>query len=202
MHPKGVIGDGARKDSVPGIAAASMLGALMFSPAFADPTTAPARRAWAERVQILYQADTRSVLRRTVRVWDSHPEKNLDFVLGAGRGPVARTGRSPRTAPSTARAGWSGGFAARRAMTRKPSIPAILAISATAGPTGKAGSSCARARCSTAIGWPENSTARASISMPTATVMKGQFVAGIPSGEGRSAFEDRRDLCRLYLSTG
>ncbi|WP_244571134.1 MORN repeat-containing protein [Mesorhizobium carmichaelinearum] len=61
-----------------GVAAASTLATLMLSTAFADP--APVGGAWAERVQILYQADTRSVLRRTVRVWDFHPEKNLDFV--------------------------------------------------------------------------------------------------------------------------
>ncbi|WP_245279080.1 MORN repeat-containing protein [Mesorhizobium loti] len=60
----------------------------MLSPVFADPSTPPAG-AWAERVQILYQADTRSVLRRTVRVWDFHPEKNLDFVWepAAGQSP-------------------------------------------------------------------------------------------------------------------
>ncbi|QKC94909.1 hypothetical protein EB231_09370 [Mesorhizobium sp. NZP2298] len=68
----------ARARAVFGVVAASMLGALMLSTAFADP--APVGGAWAERVQILYQADTRSVLRRTVRVWDFHPEKNLDFV--------------------------------------------------------------------------------------------------------------------------
>ena len=76
-----------RTKAVFGVAAASMLGAMMLSPAFADP--ARVGGAWAERVQILYQADTRSVLRRTVRVWDFHPEKNLDFVWepAAGRSP-------------------------------------------------------------------------------------------------------------------
>eukprot|EP01035_Chromulina_nebulosa_P062462 gene62462-85420_t len=84
---KGVFGM-ARARAIRGIAAASMLGALMLSPAFADPSTPPAG-AWAERVQILYQADTRSVLRRTVRVWDVHPEMNLDFVWepAAGQSP-------------------------------------------------------------------------------------------------------------------
>ena len=78
-----------RTRTVFGIAAASMLAALMLSPAFADPPTGPAGGAWAERVQILYQADTRSVLRRMVRVWDFHPEKNLDFVWepAAGQSP-------------------------------------------------------------------------------------------------------------------
>ncbi|TIW96443.1 MAG: hypothetical protein E5V59_11000, partial [Mesorhizobium sp.] len=76
----------ARAGAMFGIAAASMLAALMVSPAFGDPAAVPASGAWAERVQILYQADTRSVLRRTVRVWDFHPEKNLDFVWEAAAG--------------------------------------------------------------------------------------------------------------------
>ncbi|BCG85861.1 hypothetical protein MesoLj113c_19710 [Mesorhizobium sp. 113-3-9] len=77
----------ARARAMFGVVAASMLGALMLSTAFADP--APIGGTWAERVQILYQADTRSVLRRTVRVWDFHPEKNLDFVWepAAGQSP-------------------------------------------------------------------------------------------------------------------
>ncbi|TGQ92514.1 hypothetical protein EN851_13155 [Mesorhizobium sp. M8A.F.Ca.ET.208.01.1.1] len=75
----------ARARAVLGIAAALMLATPMLSPAFAD--TAPG--AWAERVQILYQSDTRSVLRRAVRVWDFHPEKNLDFTWepAAGQSP-------------------------------------------------------------------------------------------------------------------
>lgn len=78
----------ARARAVFGIAAASMLGALMLSPVFADSAAAPVG-AWTERVQILYRAETRSVLRRTVRVWDFHPEKNLDFVWepAAGQSP-------------------------------------------------------------------------------------------------------------------
>lgn len=53
-----------------------------------------ANPAMAERVQLLYQADDRSVLRRKVRVWNPSPEKNLDFVwepaagqTGAAVGP-------------------------------------------------------------------------------------------------------------------
>ncbi|MEP6567121.1 MAG: hypothetical protein ABJB10_18465, partial [Mesorhizobium sp.] len=57
------------------MAAASMLAALTCFPALANQGG-----AWAERVQILYQSETRSVLRRTVRVWDFHPEMDLDFV--------------------------------------------------------------------------------------------------------------------------
>jgi hypothetical protein len=79
----------ARARAVFGVAAASALTMLMLSTAFADPAAAPAGGAWSERVQILYQADTRSVLRRAVRVWDFHPEKNLDFVWepAAGQSP-------------------------------------------------------------------------------------------------------------------
>lgn len=36
--------------------------------------------AWAQRVQLVYSPDTRTVARRTVRVWNPEPEKNLDFV--------------------------------------------------------------------------------------------------------------------------
>jgi hypothetical protein len=35
--------------------------------------------AWAERVQVIYLSRSRSVERRTVRVWDQHPEMKLDF---------------------------------------------------------------------------------------------------------------------------
>ena len=40
----------------------------------------------AERIQLLYQAESRSVLRRTVKVWNPSPEKNLDFVWEPARG--------------------------------------------------------------------------------------------------------------------
>ena len=36
--------------------------------------------AWAQRVQVVYLSQSKSVVRKTVRVWDAHPEKNLDFV--------------------------------------------------------------------------------------------------------------------------
>ncbi|QPC90837.1 hypothetical protein GA829_09735 [Mesorhizobium sp. INR15] len=71
------------------MAAASMLAVLVSAPAFAGPDAPRSGGAWAERVQVLYQSETRSVLRRTVRVWDSQPEKNLDFVWepAAGQSP-------------------------------------------------------------------------------------------------------------------
>ncbi|MBN9217720.1 MAG: hypothetical protein J0I79_07190 [Mesorhizobium sp.] len=36
--------------------------------------------AWESRVQTIYDAATRSVSRKTVRVWDPSPEKGLDFI--------------------------------------------------------------------------------------------------------------------------
>ncbi len=66
-----------------------MLAALTCLSAMADQGGASPDGAWAERVQILYQSDTRSVLRKNVRVWDFHPELGLDFVWepAAGRSP-------------------------------------------------------------------------------------------------------------------
>lgn len=45
--------------------------------------------AWAERVQVIYLGDTKSVVRKTVRVWDPQPQLNLDFVWepASGAGP-------------------------------------------------------------------------------------------------------------------
>ena len=66
-----------------------MLAALTCFSAMADQGGASPDGAWAERVQILYQSDTRSVLRKNVRVWDFHPELGLDFVWepAAGQSP-------------------------------------------------------------------------------------------------------------------
>jgi hypothetical protein len=45
--------------------------------------------AWAERVQVIYLEETKSIARKKVRVWDPHPQLNLDFVWepAAGAGP-------------------------------------------------------------------------------------------------------------------
>lgn len=66
-----------------------MLAALTCFSAMADQGGASPDGAWAERVQILYQSDTHSVLRKNVRVWDFHPELGLDFVWepAAGQSP-------------------------------------------------------------------------------------------------------------------
>jgi hypothetical protein len=75
----------------------AVAGLLATSGSFLNPaaSAAPAG-AWAERVQIVYQAGTRSVERRTVRVWDFHPQKNLDFVwepaAGQQDGAIAADG--------------------------------------------------------------------------------------------------------------
>ena len=57
---------------------AVVLAGLSATPAFAQDKAAEG--AWAERVQVIYHEDKGSVVRRTVRVWDAQPEKNLDFV--------------------------------------------------------------------------------------------------------------------------
>lgn len=56
-------------------------------------------RHWAERIQVTYDAASRSVSRVTVRVVDPHPEKNLDFVWepAAGNWP----GIDPETSAAT-----------------------------------------------------------------------------------------------------
>ncbi|HTV67569.1 MAG TPA: hypothetical protein VMF90_03435 [Rhizobiaceae bacterium] len=68
---------------------------LVVAMAYAAPNASTDKGAWAERVQVIYVAETRSVVRKTVRVWDAHPEKNLDFVwepaVGHGAG-VAEDG--------------------------------------------------------------------------------------------------------------
>lgn len=49
--------------------------------------------AWSERVQLLYQPDTRSVARTKLRIWDPEPAKNLEFVWEpAEAGTVAADG--------------------------------------------------------------------------------------------------------------
>ena len=70
--------------------------ALMAFAARADESAHP---QWAERVQVTYDAQTRSVSRVTVRVVDPHPEKNLDFVWepAAGNWP----GIDPQTNAAT-----------------------------------------------------------------------------------------------------
>ena len=64
----------------------SLFAAITISSASMHKTNAG---AWAERVQVIYLDQSRSVMRKTVRVWDPHPEKKLDFIWGpeADAGP-------------------------------------------------------------------------------------------------------------------
>ena len=68
---------------------AATMAALLSFPAGGAPLSTGG--SWAERVQIVYQAESKSVLRQKVRVWNPEPEKNLDFVwepaTGATFGP-------------------------------------------------------------------------------------------------------------------
>lgn len=66
--------------------AGALLSILLATTALADTPAISEPGAWSERVQILYQEDSRSVVRRKVRVWDPHPEKNLDFVWEPEKG--------------------------------------------------------------------------------------------------------------------
>lgn len=61
-----------------GVAIAVALGATLFSAA--SPAAPADPGIWSERVQIIYRAESRSVERRLIKVWDPWPEKNLDFV--------------------------------------------------------------------------------------------------------------------------
>jgi hypothetical protein len=66
------------------------VGALLFflltTAALADGAGTGQPGAWAERVQILYREESRSVVRTKVRVWDPYPAKNLDFVWEPDKG--------------------------------------------------------------------------------------------------------------------
>ncbi|WP_442580039.1 MORN repeat-containing protein [Mesorhizobium sp. ASY16-5R] len=59
---------------------AALLGMLVTVAQAGDYLRPSPSAGWSERVQIVYQAATRSVERRKVRVWNPNPEKNLDFV--------------------------------------------------------------------------------------------------------------------------
>lgn len=65
---------------------AALFSLLMATAALAEVRAGTEPGAWAERVQILYQDDSRSVIRKKVRVWDPHPGKNLDFVWEPEKG--------------------------------------------------------------------------------------------------------------------
>lgn len=67
------------------LGAVAALSLMISAGARAQEAGPQASGAWAERVQVLYQEQDRSVLRKRVRIWDPHPEKNLDFVWEPAR---------------------------------------------------------------------------------------------------------------------
>ena len=83
---------------------AALLG-VMLAAAHAGDYLRPAPHAtWSERVQIVYQAETRSVARKSVRVWNPRPERNLDFVWEPAQGQpsdgIAADGTVKRHGPA------------------------------------------------------------------------------------------------------
>jgi hypothetical protein len=72
------------------LAWALCLGSALSGP---SPAMAEDQGGWSERVQLLYQPDTRSVTRTRLRIWDPEPARNLDFVWEpAEAGTVAADG--------------------------------------------------------------------------------------------------------------
>lgn len=54
--------------------------------------SAPAVGTWNERIQVFHDPENQSVFRRTVRVWDAEPGKNLDFLWEPAKGTVVDLG--------------------------------------------------------------------------------------------------------------
>ena len=132
---------------------------------------------------MIYLSQSRSVVRKAVRVWDPHPEKKLDFVWEPATGdePGICRGRHHLRQGQAGMAGARLGELRpqdhlQRLFRRDARRPAERAT---------AGSRSAPAKCSRATGWTACSTARASMSMPTAIATKACFRAGLPEGEGR-----------------
>src|SRR5690606_25784660 len=63
---------GLRRSAVAGVAVLALLGGSLHA--------GPGDGAWAERVQVVYDAATRSVQRVRLRVWDFEPDRNLEFL--------------------------------------------------------------------------------------------------------------------------
>jgi len=78
-----------------GVAAATLVVAVLAPPALAGPPSEEAG-AWAQRVQVIYDAATGTVQRARLRAWNMEPAGNLEFVFepdpGAGFDPVATGG--------------------------------------------------------------------------------------------------------------
>lgn len=75
-------------------AASILAGMLALSAVCHDPARAagPAAGSWNERVQVFHDPANRSIVRRTVRVWDAEPELNLDFLWEPEKGAPAVLG--------------------------------------------------------------------------------------------------------------
>lgn len=73
------------------IVAAAVL-ALSGAWASAALASGPEAGAWSERVQVFHDPANRSIFRRTVRVWDAEPERNLDFLWEPDKGEPVQTG--------------------------------------------------------------------------------------------------------------
>lgn len=62
--------------------------------------------SWSERAQVVYRAETRSVERRMVRVWDPNPERNLEFVWEPKAGQAGGGMRPDGTIDGEGRLTW------------------------------------------------------------------------------------------------
>ena len=150
------------------LAALSLLAAIATS--HVDAAGPHGRRLGPNASRSIYLSQSRSVVRKTVKVWDPHPEKNLDFVWEPA------TGTDPGIAAdgtSTARASWSGGCADRRATIRRPSTASIAGEMRDGRPNGQGRLEIRSGEVfeGDLVEWPPR-RARASISTPTATATR------------------------------
>ena len=180
-----------KRSALFGLASAlSLMAALCQSYATPDRTSG----AWAERVQIIYLSQSRSVVSKGREGLGPAPGKEARFRLGAGH--RHRSGHRRRRHDQ--RQGQAGLARARLGELRsaRPSTASMPARCATAARTATAGSSSVPARFSTATGRMAASKARASMSMPTAIATRACSLAGIANGEGRLLARYRRDIRR------
>jgi hypothetical protein len=56
------------------------IAALMFSGWLIPTPSHAGEGAWKERTQVIWSKDTGTLIRKSFRVWDPHPELNLDFL--------------------------------------------------------------------------------------------------------------------------
>lgn len=87
------------------IAALAVATVLSGTP-LASPQAQTSSGAWAERVMLLYDADSRTVVRRSVRVWDAQPERNLDFTWEPAAGATIQEDDAARPLQGKGRLVW------------------------------------------------------------------------------------------------